>query len=95
MVAGNMKFDKSDLLYMDKYSWNSETEDSNKKTWFSDNKVFNKNDGYQVLNLINSFNFVRLDGFNKAEKMIFNYLPEDHKYDRYVKKWLCINWINF
>lgn len=87
---------KSDLLFKNEYSWNALIGDDPRITGEPDSTLFNRNEGYEVLYLINklaekwglSSKFDRL----KIERMIKNNLPSDIRSQENVKEWIFNNW---
>ncbi|WP_414501701.1 hypothetical protein [Zymobacter sp. IVIA_5232.4 C2] len=86
---------KSDMLYLDEYSWKT-TEGDDPKKVYHDAKMFSRNEGYEVLYLINSLR--AKDGSSlplKSEKiiewMIHDHLPSEIRSHKNVRTWICDN----
>lgn len=84
----------SELKY--KYSWSAISGDNPKVVGEPDSTLFNRNEGYEVLYLINKLS--KIWGFKekasalKLEKMINEELPSDIRSQENVKSWLSKNW---
>jgi hypothetical protein len=88
---------KSNLQY--NYSWTAIAGDNPKVTGEPDSTLFNRNEGYEVLYLINKlaelWSFKQKASCLKLEKMIKHHLPSDVRSQINVKKWLADNWENY
>ncbi len=88
---------KSDLQY--DYSWTAIDGDNPKVTGQPDSTLFNRNEGYEVLYLINKlaelWNLKQKASCLKIERMIKKHLPSDVRSQINVKKWLADNWKNY
>lgn len=87
-------FGKSDLKY--KYTWTTTGGDNPKLVGEPDSSLFNRNEGYEVLYLLNKFmekhNLKQKSSFLKAERMINEDLPSNVRSQANVMKWLEDNW---
>ncbi|WP_445370022.1 hypothetical protein ACH518_00870 (plasmid) [Methylomonas sp. HW2-6] len=85
---------KSELNY--RYSWTAIPGDNPKVTGEPDSTRFSRNEGYEVLYLINKlaeiWGFKKLASAHKMEKMIKNELPSDIQTQKGVKDWIKANW---
>ncbi|MCQ8182648.1 hypothetical protein NP603_16120 [Methylomonas sp. SURF-1] len=85
---------KSELNY--RYSWTAIPGDNPKVTGEPDSTRFSRNEGYEVLYLINKlaeiWDFKKLASAHKIEKMIKNELPSDIQTQKGVKDWIKANW---
>lgn len=88
---------KNDLKY--NYSWTAIDGDNPKIKGKPDSTLFNRNEGYEVLYLINKlaeiWNWKKKASCLKLEKMIKEYLPSNYRSQENVKKWLAENWNNY
>lgn len=93
-----MSFSKSNLLY-NHYSWTAIAGDNPKISGVPDSTLFNRNEGYEVLYLINNFmNLHKLKEVRsgqKIEKMIKTGLPGDTRGQKNVTEWIVTNWKNY
>lgn len=89
-----MLFTKSDLKYQ--YSWTAISGDNPKISGEPDGTMFSRNEGYEVLYLINKlaeeWEWKLKSSCTKLEKMIKEYLPSDVRSQKNVKAWLASNW---
>lgn len=89
-----MLFNKSDLKYT--YSWTAISGDNPRVRGEPDSTMFNRNEGYEVLYLINKlaekWEWKQTSSCVKLEKIIKEYLPSDVRSQENVKKWLADNW---
>ena len=88
--------EKSDLLFKNEYSWNALKGDDPRITGEPDSTLFNRNEGYEVLYLINKLAekwglSSKYDGL-KMERMIKNNLLSDIRSQENVKEWIFNNW---
>ncbi|WP_428567776.1 MAG: hypothetical protein ACP59X_08415 [Solidesulfovibrio sp. DCME] len=85
---------KSDLRHS--YSWTTYATDNPKITGEPDSTLLNRNEGYEVLYMINSFAkkhaLANKQSGLKTEKMIKEHLPGDIRQQSKVAKWLADNW---
>lgn len=88
---------KSDLQY--KYSWTAIDGDNPKVTGKPDSTMFNRNEGYEVLYLINKlaeiWNWKKKASCLKLETLIKEYLPSNVRSQENVENWIIENWENF
>lgn len=85
---------KSDLQY--EYSWTAIEGDNPKVTGKPDSTMFNRNEGYEVLYLINKLAEMwklkqKASGL-KLETMIKKHLPSNTRSQENVQQWLYDNW---
>lgn len=89
-----MLFTKSDLKYQ--YSWIAISSDNPKISGEPDSTLFNRNEGYEVLYLINKlaeiWEWKKKASCIKLEKMIKEYLPSDVRSQHNVRVWIHDNW---
>ena len=84
-------FAKSNLYYKD-YSWTIYPKNDPKISGKPDDTLFDRNEGYEVVYLINklmmiwSYRFVNTG--NKIEKLIHDKLPSDQNTQEEVKDWI-------
>jgi hypothetical protein len=84
-------FAKSNLFYKD-YSWTLYQKNDPRISGKPDGTAFNRNEGYEMIYLINnlmvlwSYRFVNTG--NKIEKLIHDKLPEDQANQEEVKDWI-------
>lgn len=85
---------RSELKY--DYSWTALNGDNPKITRVPDSNLLNRNEGYEVLWLINKFaekhNFKNKESAFKIERMIKLYLPENIRSKEKVVEWIESNW---
>lgn len=85
---------KSDLKY--KYEWATIPGDDPKITGEPDSTRFSRNEGYEVLYLINKlsdlWNFENKKSALKIERMINEGLPSETQSQKKVKTWISVNW---
>lgn len=85
---------KSDLQY--KYSWTTIGDDDSKIKGEPDSSLFNRQEGFEVLYLINKFaeknNFKQKESGLKTERLIKEYLPGNVRSQANVVSWLEANW---
>ena len=85
---------KSDLQY--EYSWTAIEGDNPKVAGKPDSTMFNRNEGYEVLYLINklaeTWNWKKKASCLKLETIIKKHLPSNIRSQENVKKWLADNW---
>jgi hypothetical protein len=85
---------KSDLKFS--YSWTAIPGDNPKVTGEPDSTRFSRNEGYEVLYLINKlaelWKFKKLASAHKMEKMINEGLPSKIQTQKDVKDWIKDNW---
>lgn len=85
---------KSDLKFS--YSWVAVSNDNPKFFGKPDNTLFNRNEGYEVLYLINKF--AEMYSLHKKssgihmEYLIHNYLPSNCRNQEDVCAWVYTNW---
>ena len=90
-----MNFEKSDLKHS--YKWNENEEiDYTKKIRFYDTFTLNIEEGFEVLQFINSYmalkNYSMPCTFHKIETAIKNELPENKNGHNKIKRWLNENY---
>lgn len=88
-------FEKSDLKYS--YKWDeSKNIDCTKKIRFYDTYILDTEDGYAVLQFINSYmnlkNYSMISTFHKIEKAIKEDLPNTKNGHNKIKRWLNENY---
>ena len=85
---------KSDLKYT--YKWSAINGDDPKVTGTPDSTMFSRNEGYEVIYLINKlaelWDWKNKSSCVKLEKMIKEHLPSNIRSQLNVKKWLADNW---
>jgi len=85
---------KSDLKY--EYSWTAIPGDDPKVTGAPDSTRFSRNEGYEVIYLINKlcglWEFKKIASAHKMEKMINDDLPSGTQSQKGVKAWIKENW---
>lgn len=85
---------KSDLKFT--YSWTAIPPDDARITGFPDSTLLNRNEGYEVLALINrvaaASKWTDKAPALKVERMIKSHLPGDIRSHANVWKWLIDNW---
>jgi hypothetical protein len=90
-----MSFTKANMLY-NHYSWTALPGDNPKISGVPDSTLFNRNEGYEVLYLINRFmsdnNLKNVESGQKIERMIRTGLPGDVRGQKNVVEWLTKNW---
>ncbi|MCC7515071.1 MAG: hypothetical protein IT212_10325 [Bacteroidia bacterium] len=90
-----MSFTKTNMLY-NHYSWTALPGDNPKISGVPDSTLFNRNEGYEVLYLINRFmsdnNLKNVESGQKIERMIRTGLPGDVRGQKNVVEWLIKNW---
>ncbi|KAF9659299.1 hypothetical protein HBA12_03365 [Tenacibaculum mesophilum] len=83
-----------DLRYS--YSWTAIPSDNPKETGSPDNKLLNRDEGYEMLYFINNFcvltNLTTKDDALKTETMIKEHLPSNIRSQANVRAWLVENW---
>lgn len=89
-----MKFTKLDMKYEHDYEWDKFDSHSSRISGEPDETEFNRNQGSQVLYLLNWFDFEVMTEFLKAEHMIKKFMPANVKTQEEVKKWILHNWGN-
>lgn len=89
-----MLFTKSDMKYT--YSWSVISGDNPKISGKPDSTLFNRNEGYEVLYLINKlaeiWEWKKKESCIKLEKMIKESLPSDVRSQENVRGWIHDNW---
>ena len=87
-------FEKSDLKFS--YSWEVTPGDNPKTTGQPDSTLFNRNEGYEVLYLINRFaeiyDLCKKTSGHKIEKLIRMYLPSECISQEHVCEWIFAHW---
>lgn len=87
---------KNDLQF--KYSWTAISPDDARVTGVPDSTLLNRNEGYEVLALLNRLakasKWTNKAPALKAERMIKNHLPGDIRSHANVWRWLIDNWSN-
>jgi len=77
------------------YSW-TDADKAKIEGDITNDDIIDRNNGYQVLDLINYFyemsGFMTPDAFSRLEHLIRKDLPEDLKTRREIKNWLTKNW---
>jgi len=90
-----MSFTKTNMLY-NHYSWTALPGDNPKISGVPDSTLFNRNEGYEVLYLINKVmadnNLKNVESGQKIEKMIRTGLPGDVRGQKNVVEWIIKNW---
>lgn len=90
-------FNRTDMTYRG-YQWTAYPNDNPKVTGNPDSTRFSRNEGYEVLYLINTlakgWNLNKVSDCQKMEKMIQEGLPSTTIMQVDVKEWIRINWIN-
>jgi hypothetical protein len=90
---------KSDLIFENQYVWTTVGEDDPRVTGEPDSTMFNKNEGDEVLYLINKlaeiWGLKQKNSGKKIEKMIKNHLPPDIRSQENVKTWISEEWKNY
>ena len=93
-----MNFTKTNLLYKH-YSWTALPGDNPKISGVPDSTLFNRNEGYEVLYLINRImevnNWKNVATGQKIERMIKTGLPGDVRGQKHVSDWILKNWENY
>lgn len=86
---------KDDLQYSN-YTWNIHTPNASKISGRLDDTRFNKNDGYEVLYLINKlaelWDLSKIESGKKIERIIAHKLPTHIKTQTEVATWIQMNW---
>lgn len=89
-----MLFSKSNLIYKD-YNWTLYSQNDPRINGRPDSTMFNRNEGNEVVYLINKLMFLWDYRFsntgNKMEKLIHDWLPSDIKSQEEVKDWIKNN----
>lgn len=89
------RFKKNDLLYKNRYNWDNEITGSLYCPSLKINSIFNRHDGYQVLNLINYVmgqnNLSSTNSVIKIETMLITLSDEQQSHEE-VRKWIISNW---
>ena len=87
-------YKRSDMIY--KYNWYPDGGDDVKLRGEPDHSLFHRDEGYEVLYLINKFGEATgrttISDGNKAERLINEKLPADVRSQKNVKEWLENNW---
>lgn len=97
---------KNNLLFKDEYSWTTIAPDDPSIRGNTDNKMFNRREGYEVLYLINQvaeemklrklFSYYELQySYYELEYMIRKRLPSNIRSRSKVKAWLKHDFKNF
>lgn len=90
-------FSKNDLQFKD-YKWTAYPNDNPQVRGAPDDTLFNRNEGYEVLYLINKlieiWEFKRKSSGEKIEKMLRS-LPSETRSQANVRKWIHDNWDKF
>ncbi len=90
-----MSFTKTNMLYHD-YSWTAIAGDNPKISGEPDRTLFSRNEGYEVLYLINKFmnqhKLINVETGQKIEKMIRVGLPGEIRAQEKVADWILDNW---
>lgn len=88
--------EKSDLLFKNEYSWNALKGDDPRITGEPDYTLFNRNEGYEVLYLINKLaekhSLQKKTSGHKIENMIRLHLPAEIRKQENVMEWIFNNW---
>lgn len=86
------------MLY-NHYSWTTLPGDNPKITGEPDSNLFNRNEGYEVLYLINKFlvkhGLANIASGQKLERIIRSGLPGDIRSQNNVMTWLYSNWNSY
>jgi hypothetical protein len=87
---------KTDLAYS--YSWKRVPDDDSRISGEPDSTLFDRNMGYEILYLINSYariyNLVNKSDGLKLERMIKENLPGNYRSQIHAVEWLNENWNN-
>ena len=87
---------RSDLAYQ--YKWTHEKQDNPHIVGFPDNKLLDRNEGYEVLPYINKFaekyKLTTKALGRKVEIMIHDNLPGSIRGQAHIEQWLVANWAN-
>lgn len=90
-----MSFTKANMLY-NHYSWTAIKGDDPKISGVPDSTLFNRNEGYEVLYLINkimdSQSWVNVVTGQKIERMFKTGLPGEVRGQKNVVEWIIKNW---
>jgi hypothetical protein len=93
-----MDFTKSNLLY-NHYSWTALSGDNPKISGVPDSTLFNRNEGYEVLYLINkimvNYSLKNVESGQKIERMIRTDLPSEVRGQKNVYDWIIASWQKF
>lgn len=91
-------FNKIDMTYKG-YHWTAYPNDDPKITGIPDRTRFSRNEGYEVLYLINTladgWNLNKVSDCQKMEKMLHEGLPTHIVMQADVKTWIAANWDNY
>lgn len=91
-------YKKNDLVFSD-YKWTAFPKDSPKISGELDDTHFDKQEGNEVLFLINKISelwgFERKTSGERLEKLIKLHLPENLKVQKEIRKWINDNWDNY
>jgi hypothetical protein len=91
--------EKTDLVFETEYSWTAIKNDDPKIVGEPDSTLFDRNEGYEVLYLINKlaeiWDLTQKKSGLKIETMIKNHLPSDIRSQENVKAWISKEWKNF
>jgi hypothetical protein len=92
-----MSFTKANMLY-NHYSWTALPGDNPKISGVPDSTLFNRNEGYEVLYLINRMMVgysLNIPSGQKIERMIRTGLPGEVRSQKNVYDWIVANWQKF
>ncbi len=85
---------RTELKYQ--YSWTAVKGDDPKVSGEPDSTLLNRNEGYEMLYLINKFaeiqNFKNKESGYKVEKMIKTKVPSSIRSQKDIKDWIVQNW---
>ena len=85
---------RSDLTFT--YTWKADEGDNAKITGFPDNKLLDRNEGYEVLPFINRYaeqhQLRQKTSGLKIERMIRTHLPGNTRSHKNIKEWITENW---
>lgn len=88
---------KSDLAFS--YSWSAIPPDNPRVTGEPDSTLFNRNEGYEVLYLINklaqAWDWKQKASGLKLERLLRNHLPSDVRSQANVRAWVQANWRSY
>lgn len=88
-------YEKEDMIYTD-YKWTAYPNDNPKIVGKPDSTLLNRNEGYEVLYLINAFaekhGFKKTVSGNVVEEMIRKELPIDIRSQEGIFMWVEENW---
>jgi len=90
-----MTFNKTDLFYSD-YEWMSYLQSNEKISGKLDDTRFDRNQGYEILYLINKlvelWDLTKIESCTKIERCIREQLPLKINKQKEVATWIQLNW---